>query len=211
MFRALALAACLIATAAQGAEPGYAARLIAASGTSAQFADDTRGPSIAVRHRASGMVCAFADEPDDRSGDRIAASANGDDASCVIHANGFVVTLTLHRLPAPMTADQALSWKVSEFREAHPDLGPYNGESFEFDRTDGPPRPRIAFQRGVIREGGRELYVRIAASVAQGWLIEEQVTGPLENGGDGDLLAIGEMFVAVDGVTRTLPDDRPTP
>ena len=203
----VSLCALALLAAAQADGRAYAEGVIGKSDAPAQFVNQSHGPSIMIRHRASGLACALSEKAEDQGHDSVRAKADGSEAACVIHVSGFTVELSARRLPAPLTADQALSGRVAELKAAHPEATPYEGEKIAMTQPDGPPRPRTAYDYYRIKQDGHDLYVRLAASVADGWLVEERVTGPLADGGFGELLSVGMMFVAVDGVLDLLSDD----
>jgi len=187
-------------------------RLIASAHAGDLFENVTDAAVPAVRHRASGLKCGFGTRPEAWSTDSIAIFPSGlprgADVGCIIHFQGYVVSLDVSRQTRTPTLDAMTAYYVKSVLAQHPHATPYVGPYVE---PSGMKAGFPAFQsvRFSFDEAGGRQFSRLSVAIVKGWVIEERVTGPYDDAQFGDLLATDELLGAIVSVQDGDASKRP--
>jgi hypothetical protein len=187
-------------------------KLIASARAGDLFENVTDGAIPAVRHRASGLKCGFGPRPDGWDKDSLAVFTSGlprgADVGCIIHFEGYVVSLDASRQTRTPTLDAMTAYYVKSVLAQHPHATPYVGPYVE---PSGLKAGFPAFQsvRLSLDEPGGRQFSRLSVAVVRGWVIEERVTGPYDDAQFGDLLATNQLLGAIVSVQGADAPKRP--
>jgi hypothetical protein len=179
----------------------YGDALIAAANVGDLFENVTTADHAVLRHRQSGLECNFNGTPGERITVFPSQFPRGDDVGCAIQWLGFTTSLDITRFPTLMTTDEATTKYVGEVTRAHPEAKPYTGKGVSLQTRDGKPLP-CRTVKFVLNMNGKTVFSRLSVAVVNGWVIEERVSGPLDNPTLGDLLGETGMMMAIDSVKK---------
>ena len=148
-----------------------------------------------VRHLRSGLRCHFLGDADAIN---IVPSKlpRGDDVGCSMHVNGFTLSFYATRFPQAMSEDAAMATYVREVTQVHPDAKLLDSADHGVQL---PPDlaarfPEIRTQRYEINFNGTPSYSRLSVAVVNGWVLEERLTGPLDQADEGDKIGSTDMI-----------------
>lgn len=148
-----------------------------------------------ARHLRSGLRCHFLGDADLI---HIVPSKlpRGDDVGCSMHVNGFTETFYATRFPGSVTEDQAMATYQNEVTQVHPDAKLLEGADHDVKL---PPQlmarfPEIRTERYEINFQGKPTYSRLSVAVVNGWVLEQRLTGPIEQADEGDRMGSTDML-----------------
>lgn len=204
LLAAAILAAAPLAAAAQPA-PGVTAEqisraraeadaLIAAADAEALFDNTTDSDVPTVRHKPSGLVCAF--EPGEADNgitifEQGVGIPRGEDVGCNSTFGGAHHTLYATRYRPAMSAERALSDAVAAIRRRFPDARRYEGSgtSIEVDREGRQPLPPTHSAAFTIElEGVGPAYTSARVAEHDGWIIKQRLTVEMSKVTAGQLM-----------------------
>jgi hypothetical protein len=192
----VALAAAAIGARAQDAPPvSEAERLLQGAANPADFADQSFGGLISLKHKPSGLVCQFGADP---RGNSLRASPGG--VICESSSETEIDTLEAFRTVAASEADveEAVARALGQFGGGQPVTG------FSDQTSDRPNAPPHVSRRYVISsQTGERLFVRIAYSQVGGWFVLQRVISTPGSAqladGDGERRMLAVIGQVMDG------------
>ncbi len=178
-------------------------RILVGDNAQALFDNVTTSRTIALKHKASGLVCNFAlGGANSVTLGRAAATTDRDDAvNCMSGEGDYRETLTLMPNTTGATIDQALTETVRATISIYGQLHAYSGDGLNM--TGGDSMPKHKTIRLLSATGSAPTYIYISAALVAGWTIVEQVVGPPADSAKIDLMGELKMVTAVGDVART--------
>jgi hypothetical protein len=163
----------LLAAAAAGARAQDAApvtevrRLLQGAANPADFADQSFGGLISLKHKPSGLVCQFGADP---RGNSLHASPQG--VICETSSETEIDTLEAFHTGQTSEADvqEAVTRALGQFGGGQPVSGFTDARS---ERPDAPPH--VSRRYVIASQKGDRLFVRIAWSQVGAWFVLQRV------------------------------------
>ncbi|MGH7020051.1 MAG: hypothetical protein ACREEY_09230 [Brevundimonas sp.] len=159
-------------------------RIIAAAEASDLFENITGDDGVTrLRHKASGMTCAF-DPAGPRNNVRIypqsAMTPNrGDDISCGTNFDGAAFSFYATRYTPMPDVEQVMAGAIGDVRREWTQIKPLNG-SFSIATAEGRPSPRFAALEGRA-PNGMEAATFILVTHVNGWSFKTRASGVPSN------------------------------
>jgi hypothetical protein len=153
----------------------YADDLIRKSGAADLFENATTGPRPLVRHKASGLLCAFVEDSNNEI-QLYDGGPRGSDVGCMSHAQGALLSMYAWRPPAPMTLDQAYAKYMGEIRRDHAPV-----KTLKEGLEPPPAGSKVPPLRNGLFElnmNGKTANSRLSVAVVNGWVVEQRLTSP---------------------------------
>lgn len=160
--------------------------IIRKAGAADLFENITTKGFAEIRHKQSGMVCGF--DP----GSRVArinvypGLPRGDDVSCTSTKAGLLDSVYATRFKPTPSLDEAFALYQREIVSVRADVKPYQGQvaTISVEKPSAPVKSGYyAFtdkDGSVIGEPGGKVVSRLAVAVADGWVFEQRISGPLD-------------------------------
>jgi len=164
------------------AATAYADQLIADGDAGAYFDNITTDATARVRHRASGMTCAF--KPGVRgSSIRIfpsigGATVPGDDVACGFQIGAATLTTYATRYESRPSANEVFQSAIGAIRRNSPDARPHSGAPISVPVQDGPAPLVAAFDLDLGR--GPALSLVMVSHIGD-WSFKARATGPADD------------------------------
>ena len=156
----------------------YADRLIQIGEAGAYFENITDSGSPTVRHRGSGMVCAFSDEGYDRITIYPASDgvAKGDDVSCNTRLMDVDLSTYATRYARRFSQEDIAADAMRAIAQRWPEGRPHEGELMSAS-INGNPAPLIGGYDITIE--GRPMLTLVLVAHRDEWSFKGRVTGPV--------------------------------
>jgi hypothetical protein len=164
----IVLAATAVAVRAQdGPAAAEVRRLLQGAANPGDFADQSFGGLISLKHKPSGLICQFGPGPE---GNSLHASPEG--MICETSSASEIDTLEAFHTGQTSEADVqgAVQRALGQFGGGQPVSGFTDAKS---DRPDAPPH--VSRRYVIATQAGEQLFVRVAYSQVGGWFVLQRV------------------------------------
>lgn len=156
-----------------------------------------------IRHKASGLLCAYTSRDSALTIQVYPGKPRGDDVSCGMKVGDFTLTLYATRVGDAADAETLMRQAVSAIKTQHSDLAPFSGH--QVAKAVAPNLPDMKTARFQYAENGEPVFTRVSIALARGWMVEERETGPLDHAISG-ADTIGEFVFVSSLISVVRPD-----